>query len=167
MRNKWLFLRWTLLTMLIAVSAFILARLGAFEFISRNDGSYITFIILTIFVIVACWCGYLTWRGNQAIENNDESQFAPTIIDAKWIIVLAQVCTALGMIGTVLGILMAFYGSGGEFKGTDNKAQLGVAVGTAYITTLAGLVCAVLLTIYYFNLVIPLKQAQFKARRRE
>lgn len=164
MRKK-IFLRWALLTTLVLVTGIIAWRLKAFHLAYHTDASRLTFVILTLFFAATAWCGRLTWLANTAIENGGSAGKILFIKEIKnlenhsrIIDEAASICTLLGLLGTIIGIIMAFFGDG-KFKGLEQQDQLGIAVGTAFITTFAGLVCCILLMVQLTNLRHALQRA--------
>lgn len=168
MQPKRLFLRWALLTSLMTVGTIIAWEVKAFHFVYTADASKITFVILGLFVLSTALCGRLTWRASKSIDlqnNQDPSDFAKTLQglenDSSHVDTAMEVCTALGLLGTAIGIIMAFF-SGDQFKGMENYDRLGSSVGTAIITTAAGLICAILLLLQNHNLRHALKKARIE-----
>ncbi len=167
---KKLFLLWSLIAVLTAVSAIVTWMLGGFHFAYKADASKLTFVILAVFAVMTGWCGWLSWKASEVIDcagkistYNDKwpRMLRDLQNDARHISTAADICTLLGLLGTICGIIMAFFDAGG-FKGAQSKDQLGVAVGTAFITTFAGIVCCVVLMLQHHLLVHAVKRKQIE-----
>ena len=166
MTSKWLFLRWTLLISLVLAVNLIIIALGWFMEIGNLDRTFISYTIIIIFWSMTAYSGFLTWKTDYLIDNR---HLGPIMLgqaldkiehQADNIKYAENLSERLGMLGTVCGFLMMLLGAGGfsEIQSTDPKKvmqlieQLGVGLSTAFLTTLVGAVCGIILGIQHRNL---------------
>lgn len=150
------FLRWLLMVSVMSVGAFVANHYGVFSTLNEADSTYISVAIIGWFVFSSIHCGRTTWKlgsipKEEVIASIEKYSFA------------AGAYTTLGMIGTVIGFIMAL----GAFTliDTSNPAsiqlvikQLVAGVGPALYTTLTGLCCALLLRFQTVNLSLALNR---------
>ena len=91
-------------------------------------------------------------RGPEAVEKAIEDagalEAAKLRTNMRFLSALANVATLLGLIGTIQGMIMAFQVA--EVTGTGKFGPLAEGIYTALITTFAGLLVAIPVTIVYF-----------------
>jgi len=154
-----LFLRWWLFITVVLVALMYLALQGAFITIWNNDITKLSFVLLTLFIIMSGWCGYKTWTLSKFIdEGQDEPHLVERIerlMEVGWF--TSDLCLTVGMVGTVVGFIMMLSGFAAVDVSEVQTIQvlikkLGIGMSTSLYTTLAGLVCGALLKIQYFNL---------------
>ena len=102
-------------------------------YILNNDQTYISFVLLGIWLLTSVRIGYKMGRN---IKSSNEK---------FWFI--AETCMAIGMMGTVLGLILMLGGSNLEsIDPTDVECmknvigQLAKGMATALLTTLTGLI---------------------------
>ncbi len=145
------FLRWWLMVCLIGLSGFGLFQFGKLQYIFETDQSGITILIFSIFGTLTSWIGWLTYKSNKGTEATEQQ-----IDDAYF---YADAMTALGLIGTIVGLIMIL---GPAFENIEvaDPSTIEAAIklitqgmGTALITTLVGSCCALIskLQIVNFN----------------
>ena len=162
------FLLWVLIAVLTAIASFIALELGGFKLAYDYDSSRITFLIFAIFYIMTGWAGWITWKASMIIDGDVSgrgmaltSSLRNIKNDASHIETSAELCTLLGLLGTIAGIIMAFFGGSG-FKGVQNNPNLGAAVGTAFITTGAGIISSIILVTQHHFLLHAVKRKQIE-----
>jgi len=80
---------------------------------------------------------------------------------------LSDICLTVGMIGTVIGFIIMLVGFG-TTDASDAESiqklmgQISSGMSTSLLTTLAGLVCSVLLKLQFFNLSQSLNEVRNK-----
>ena len=178
---KWLFLRWALLASLIFAGNLIVIVLGWFEEIYYLDQTWISYSIIGLFWVMTVYCGFLTWKANNVFEYlNSGGELAKRnrLLFEKiehqtnhgWY--AASVCEKLGLLGTVWGFLLMLLGTGG-FSGLEKVdpqkvkeliEQLGAGLSTAFLTTLVGIICSILLSLQYHNLCHFIEEAKIEKR---
>ena len=130
------FLQWWLFFVLQII---ILAAAYVYEihlYILNNDQTYISFILVGIWLLTSCRIGYKMGRNMKS--SNEKFWF------------IAETCMAIGMMGTVLGFILMLGGSDlASIDPTDTEGmknvigQLAKGMATALLTTLTGLIVSV------------------------
>ena len=152
------FLKWLLQVSVMTVAVFVASSYGLFSTIMEADSTWISVGIMAWFVIATVRCGIASWRLSGGNHNPDD-----IIQDLERFSFCSGAFTTLGMIGTVVGFIIAL----GAFNLIDaaNPAsiqlvikQLVNGVGPALYTTLTGLVCAFLLRFQSVNLSLALQR---------
>ncbi len=155
-----IFLFWFLLISLISVASLVLYKLGVYGAIWEGDPTRISYIILTLFYFTSIWCGVKCWELSKI---ND-----PQLVTIEYIcnraerlcfwgqFISAQLVT-LGLLGTIIGLMLSF--SGFENIDVSNPIemkrliqQIAGGISTALITTICGIITALLLKLQYFIL---------------
>lgn len=163
MKSKKNFLQWAVVACLTALGAVIAYQNGVWTVLEDGDSTKLSFVILAIFGLASAWVGLLSWKADAHLELG-----YPPDSDARKAFVNAmesrfndgsfamETCTALGMLGTVLGIIFSMRGGGFSGLISGDAAAMGAVVdrltqgfSTAYLTTATGLICAILLGIQY------------------
>ena len=142
------FFRWWLFVCLLSIGAYFGVHFDVFSTIFNTDKTYLSSVILVLFMGSTLLTGYRTWLFN----------FRKTYTDTKLGWFCGEVMFALGMIGTLIGFVLVF-GDALAHIDLDNQANkvkiiadMGIGISTAIYTTLAGLVGTVLLWIQLINL---------------
>lgn len=162
MKEKRLFLQWIAMTSLIVVgSVFAERSFGLIDRVHEGDATKLSFVIAAIFALATAAIGRLSWHVSRHLENG----FPPDAKTHEAFVkrmdshlddgtTAVNTCTALGMLGTVLGIIMAFPSGGfSAIVSGDTAAmslvldELTLGFSSAFYTTAAGLICAILLDV--------------------
>ncbi len=123
--------------------------------ITIYDRSFVSYIIVFLFVYATVTCGWSTMILNKSQFNEDELRNVNRVNDRGWF--LSGQSVNLGLVGTVVGFMII--GSG--FFGLDMNDKesierlvktMGIGVSTALFTTLLGQLSNILLQFQYFNL---------------
>jgi len=132
------FVRWwiTFSIMIVAMTTTLLAGMG--KFIVYSDQSYLSWITIAIWYAASFHLGY------KISHKRENADFALTTY-------FTELCTSLGLLGTIVGLVMMVVGAFDRID-VSNQESLRVALstmslgmGTALVTTLVGLVCALTL----------------------
>jgi hypothetical protein len=151
-----LFLRWMLITGLTVIGSFFAQQAGIFAAIHDTDHFYISHTIITGFFFMTIWCGLKTYKLSKSVES--DNQILPDIKNLEEVGWFASgTFMALGMFGTIVGMIVALTGLGGINVSDITSMQSGLTkvirgMGVALYTTGVGIVCAHLLMFQYFNL---------------
>lgn len=158
MNKYFLFLKWWIFFTLVVVGSIFAHHGGFFEYLYAKDKSYLSFVILSLFFFMSCWCGVKTWslsrRTGERLTYEQQNHFE-RMEEIGWF--SSELCLTVGMVGTVIGFMMML----GNFATIDLAkmttvqsfiTELGLGMSTALSTTLVGLVCSALLKIQYFNI---------------
>lgn len=159
MRKRQLFLRWALLASVIAAGAGVAYFLGWFGLTWRFDSTKISFLILALFVTATAYVGRLTWIAGELVERKRLNKNADVSGEVAEIGIVAETgwlahdfCEKLGLLGTLVGLVMVLiefssFESGDAEAVSRLMAMMAVGLGTAYLTTIVGLVCGLLLAL--------------------
>jgi hypothetical protein len=137
LQNKGPFVRWWILACcLIAVVSGIFIAGGA-QYLSENDPTGLSWVIVSILASGSAYYGVRLFKN----ENLDQGVME----------YLSEVCTSLGLLGTVIGLIMMISGAFGGLD-IDDPSSLKTAlvamssgIGTALTTTLVGLTSSLVL----------------------
>lgn len=174
MTAKRLFLRWSLIGSLTMAGFCIITFLGWIDMMVEYDVTKLSVVILCVFTVATLWCGRLTWRLDRRIPLTHGPAFArmkfiksiENEAEHGWF--AAGLCEKLGLTGTVFGFVIMLIGG---FHGIDSSdpasmqrllEQLGTGMSTAFITTLVGVVCSIILSIQYHLLARELESLQIR-----
>lgn len=164
MKKRKLFLRWSLLPSLTMVGAIVMASLGWFGMMYTSDATHLSQVILLIFVAATVWAGRLSWRLSNCQDASEyqcaaASECRDDVLkriesDAEHGTFAQDICERLGLLGTVFGFVIMLIG-GFDVSAGDPQAIQGLlgrisgGMSTAFITTLVGYACSILLRIQY------------------
>lgn len=148
------FIRWLVIACVTQAGLFILGKVGLIGRIWDQDASCLSFVILIFFLAMSGYLGYATWKAS----GDDYSETAEAL---GWF--SSELCLALGMLGTVIGLIMMLSGFNTLDVSNINSIQqlltkLGGSMGTALYTTVTGLACGINLKIQTFNLSLSKAQ---------
>lgn len=139
MSKQTLFVRWWVMALAMATIIASILMMGGFGFLLDNDVTYLSFVIMAVFFTFTGYYGYRLYRGQglgQGVMEYGEN-----------------LCTSIGLLGTVIGLIMMVKGA---FAGIDVNDQESIktalvamssGIGSALVTTLVGLISAVLIGI--------------------
>jgi hypothetical protein len=146
------FIRWwiTFSIMMIAISTALLGGVGLF--VAHSDQTFLSWAILTMFFGASVHLGYKLkcYYGRNLLKKERVKDFKVT----EYFI---EQCTSLGLLGTIIGLILMVVGAFTDLDVTDQESvkesmlAISSGIGTALVTTLVGLVCALLLR---FQLVV-------------
>lgn len=152
------FLMWMLQVSVMTVATFVATSYGVFSTLLEADSTWISVGIMVWFCIASFRCGMATWRLARGKFDKDE-----IVGQLERFSFCSGAFTTLGMIGTVIGFIIAL----GAFSLIDsaNPASINLVikklvggVGPALYTTLTGLICAFLLRFQSVNLSLAIKR---------
>jgi len=124
--------------MMVALASALIAGLG--KFIAASDQTHLSWVILGIFVATSIHLNYKVFKRGR------DADFGVT--DKA-----TELCTTLGLLGTIIGLIMAITGAFTEVDVSNHESlkealvSISSGVGTALVTTLVGLVCAIMLIV--------------------
>ena len=135
--------KWWIMFVLISIGSTLLYTTGFANLVWENDVTKLTYAIYFIFLYFTIKIGVKTY---QTCRYNK-----PCITDT--IVEWSDRFPVLGIIGTVIGLSYLFNTT--DFGGADTTAlakTIGQGTGTALFTTMAGLVCRLLLDLQISNI---------------
>lgn len=134
--------------MTVAIATTLIGGIG--KFITENDCTYISWSILVMAFGASLHLGYKIRAYSKRDVSAEQKDFKVT----EYFI---ETCTSLGLLGTIIGLIMMVVGAFAELDISSQESvkesmlAMSTGIGAALVTTLVGLVCALLLR---FQLVI-------------
>ena len=157
MKEKRLFLQWAVVACLIAVGAVFAERLGWYDIVYEGDATRLSFLIMAIFAACTALSGLLAWKigGLKASGLIEQGQPAAEALKRLRIRLGrvhfgATVSVSLGLLGTVFGLTMMI-ATGDAPAGDQTEiaeafvVQIKSGMATAFLTTIVGGICGILL----------------------
>jgi hypothetical protein len=139
--------------------AFFAQQKGVFETVIENDASYISLVCMTLFVGFSAYTGKLAYDADKKLSPSTVEQFHRKM-EPAWF--AAEHFLTLGLIGTTAGfcytVNKALGVSGTEV--TEIITQLKNGIGRTLYTTIAGLVCSLLLQVQLFVVQYKVKSVE-------
>lgn len=153
------FLRWWVLYIASMVGLAFAWNAGLISKIAQKDDTFVSFVIMSIFMMLSPWCGFNTRAVCKAQDtgkwDDDMKKKAERWNEVGWF--FSELCLTLGMLGTVIGFVLML--GGFELLDMNNTASMnsfitsfGHGMSKALYATLTGIVCSILLKLQYFNL---------------
>jgi hypothetical protein len=131
------FLRWWILACCLVTVFSGIVITGGGTFLAENDATGISWIIIAILASGSAHYGYRLFRGQNIGQG---------VMDY-----LGELCTSLGLLGTVIGLIMMISGAFGSIQ-LENPESVKLAlvamssgIGSALTTTLVGLIASIVL----------------------
>lgn len=124
---------------------FVAYNFGFVDALLTKDKTYLSFVIITIFIFSSFYAGWLTWQ----------QQTTGSGIKFLWFV--TELLLAIGMIGTVIGFILMLGNSFETLNITDTGSvktalqDMALGMSTALYTTLVGLICSQTLKVQLVN----------------
>lgn len=132
------FLKWWFVLVVQAIGIGVFAYMDGIQYMLDNDKTYLSLVIMGVWLIVSGAVGYYTWK---RIEKPEFLWFA------------GESCMTVGMIGTVVGFILMLSTSLNNLDPSDVESMrvaisnMAVGMSTALLTTLAGLTATLMLRV--------------------
>jgi hypothetical protein len=132
------FLKWWFVFVVQAIGLGVFAYLDGAQYLLDNDRTYLSIVIIAVWLAVSGAVGWFTWRKEEKPE-------------FLWF--CTESCMTVGMIGTVTGFILMLSTSLATLDPNDVEnmrsaiANMAVGMSTALLTTLAGLMATLMLRI--------------------
>ena len=138
------FTKWFLVNAIIATGIFFAEQKDALSTIVKNDLSYISIVIMTLYVFLSLYIGRLCYLSDKMSQKNvktrrKEVEYLTKRSDLGWF--SAEHFFSLGLLGTIIGLIFATKGS------LDSSLPVGEIVtglkeglNTAFYTTVCGII---------------------------
>jgi len=158
------FLRWFLFVVIVGVGCSMATYAGVPKMIYEADSTMLSFVIITACVGMSLRCGFFTYK---ASEEKDLDKLRELDISKETGWVTANLCSQIGLVGTVIGFIMALRGLHGvDFSDTlatqHVMSAMAGGIGVALWTTLVGQGSRIILTLQYSNLSQYVEQKLLK-----
>ena len=148
------FTKWFLLTAVTGTGLFFAETQGALSLIISNDKSYLSLAIMSLFVGMSVYCGYLAFHADTAKSLDDRVKLLKKS-EIGWF--TAEHFFSFGLLGTIIGLVLATGGSlDGSKPVSEIVAGLKTGLNTAFYTTICGIVFSLLLQVQLLVLKIGL-----------
>tara|TARA_Y100000593_G_scaffold64378_1_gene118857 strand:+ start:12815 stop:13288 length:474 start_codon:yes stop_codon:yes gene_type:complete len=136
------FTKWFLLNAVMLTAVFFAETKGAITLMVKSDVSYLTIVIMTLYVSVSAMVGKLCYLADQltsSVASVDDKADLLRRSDVGWF--AAEHFFSLGLLGTVFGLCVATSTSLNEgTEVSDIVAGLKTGLNTAFYTTICGIV---------------------------
>lgn len=146
------FIFWWVSILLVATGVFWANHFGLVEEIWRNDVTLITSAIAFVFILFNIALGWITFKSSNPSFLLANKKSVNKFYDMGWF--LSEIMMALGMFGTVIGLILMLSTS---FVGSDSSQMQGQLsemwkhMGLALYTNAVGIVASIVLKlqVYY------------------
>jgi len=149
--RKRLFLTWLLMASLMLVATVIGIRLHAIRWIHEQDPTFISFTTIVLCWVATFYVGPTAWHVGHVIHDDKSKQLPSMYARIKNIKFAMNLCPFLGLLGTVVGLIMALenFKRNGSTVNQESLHAILVNLGTAMVTTAVGMICALFLWVQY------------------
>lgn len=153
-------LRWWLLFVSSLFAVGIAHHFGLVLRLWEVDASHLSFIILTLYIIVTCFIGYVSYVLTTETKSSPKYNDTLKYLHPCWF--ASETMMGLGMLGTLIGFMLMM---GPAFGGLDPSntesmkaaiIKMAMGMATAVTTTLIGLTCSLLTKAQLINLEMAL-----------
>jgi hypothetical protein len=159
MKNMTTFTKWFLFNAVALTFLFFAEAKGAISLMVKNDISYLTLVIMALYVLMSGMIGRLCCLADKINEKKREEAALHLTKRAEVGWFAAEHFFSIGLLGTVFGLCVATSTSLNE--GTeigDIVSGLKVGLNTAFYTTICGIVFSLLLQIQLMILRFKLEE---------
>jgi len=135
------FTKWFLLNAVMLTVVFFAEQKGAISTIIKNDLSYISILIMVLYVLVSIYVGKLCYLCDKINDNRKKAakEFLRKRSHLGWF--AAEHFFSLGLLGTIIGLIFATEGSlDSSIPVSEVVAGLKEGLNTAFYTTVCGIV---------------------------
>ncbi|MBC8416735.1 MotA/TolQ/ExbB proton channel family protein [bacterium] len=136
--------KWFLVTALSGTAIFLAQTQGALSLIITNDKSYLGLSMMVLYALTTLFLGKMAF--DMDVAKKDDSSELSSRAGIGWFI--AEHFFTLGLLGTIIGLVIATSGAMGEnLPVSQIVAGLKEGLNTAFFTTICGIVFSLLLQI--------------------
>lgn len=156
------FTKWFLINAVMLTGAFFAEQKGAISTIIKNDLSYISILIMILYVCVSCYIGRLCYLSDRMSSTSKrkkakEMEYLENRSNLGWF--SAEHFFSLGLLGTIIGLIFATKGSlDSSLPVSEIVSGLKEGLNTAFYTTVCGIVFSLPLQIQLMILKFKLGQ---------
>lgn len=154
------FIIWWVSILLVATGTFWATHFGLVQEIWNNDVTYITSAIAIVFILFNIALGWITYKTSDPSFLLEKKKTIVSTYDMGWF--LSEIMMALGMFGTVIGLILMLSTS---FVGSDPSQMQGQLsemwkhMGLALYTNAVGIIASIVLKIQIFYTGYDLDEA--------
>jgi len=153
------FTKWFLLNAVVLTAVFFAEQKGAISTVIKNDLSYISVLIMGLYLVVSGYVGRLCYLSDRINEKKKEEAVEHLLkrSDVGWF--AAEHFFSLGLLGTVFGLCVATATNlNAEAQVSDIVAGLKTGLNTAFYTTICGIVFSLPLQVQLMILKFKLEE---------
>jgi len=135
------FTKWFLINAVIGTAIFFAETKGAISTIIQNDLSYISILIMGLYVFVSSYIGRLCYLADKMNKKKQKEarEYLLKRSDLGWF--SAEHFFSLGLLGTIIGLIFATQGSlDSSLPTSEIIGGLKEGLNTAFYTTVCGIV---------------------------
>tara|TARA_Y100000593_G_C4259874_1_gene311627 strand:- start:632 stop:1108 length:477 start_codon:yes stop_codon:yes gene_type:complete len=135
------FTKWFLLNAVFVTAVFFAETKGGISLMVKSDVSYLTVVIMTLYVIMSAYVGKLCYLADKldAKKVENDTAYLSKRAEVGWF--AAEHFFSLGLLGTVFGLCVATSTSLNEgTEVSDIVSGLKTGLNTAFYTTICGIV---------------------------
>ena len=156
------FTKWFLLNAVMLTAIFFAETKDAISTMVSNDLSYISIVIMLLYVVVSGFIGRLCYLSDKMSEDNPdkkkkETEFLTKRSEIGWF--AAEHFFSLGLLGTIIGLVIATKGSlDSSMPTSEIVAGLKEGLNTAFYTTICGIIFSLPLQVQLMILKFKLEE---------
>ena len=135
------FTKWFLLNAVFVTAIFFAESKGGISLMIKSDVSYLTIVIMTLYVIMSAQVGKLCYMADRVDKKKAENDVDLMLRKAEVGWFAAEHFFSLGLLGTVFGLCVATSTSLNEgTEVSDIVSGLKTGLNTAFYTTICGII---------------------------
>ena len=156
------FTKWFLINAVMGTAIFFAEQKQAISTIVKNDLSYISILIMTLYVLVSLYIGRLCYLSDKistksSRKRQKEKEYLTKRANLGWF--SAEHFFSLGLLGTIVGLIFATSGSlDSSLPVGEIVAGLKEGLNTAFYTTVCGIVFSLPLQVQLMILKFKIDQ---------
>ena len=153
------FAKWFLINAVVFTAVFFAETKGAISAIIKNDLSYISILIIMLYVFVSGYVGKLCYLADKIkkTKKREAAAFLTKRSDMGWF--AAEHFFSLGLLGTIIGLIISTEGSlDASIPTSQIVAGLKTGLNTAFYTTVCGIVFSLPLQVQLMILRFKLEE---------
>ena len=153
------FTKWFLLNAVLLTAVFFAEQQNAISTIIKNDLSYISILIMTLYVLVSVYIGRLCYLADKINKRRkkEAQEYLLQRSELGWF--SAEHFFSLGLLGTIIGLIFATRGSlDSSMPVGEIVAGLKEGLNTAFYTTVCGIIFSLPLQVQLMILKFKLNE---------
>ena len=156
------FTKWFLVNAVVITAIFFAEQNNAISTIIKNDLSYISIVIMGLYIFVSGYVGRLCYLSDKMSKKSSElrdkeKQFLEARSNIGWF--SAEHFFSLGLLGTIIGLIISTHGSlDSSMPLSQIVAGLKKGLNTAFYTTVCGIIFSLPLQVQLMILKFKLEE---------
>jgi|TARA_R110000744_G_scaffold4733_2_gene16876 Ca2+/Na+ antiporter len=135
------FIKWFLINAVMATALFLVEQKGMVSSVFKNDLSYISLLIMVLYVGVSLYIGRLCYLADKINEKRKKEAIHHLEQRSELGWFTAEHFFSLGLLGTIIGLVIATHGNLDSSLPTSAiVAGLKKGLNTAFYTTICGII---------------------------